>query len=240
MGCDIHLYVEVKRKGKWESADEWKDVPIDEREDGKTKEVDYDKRFYHARNYNLFSILANVRNGHGFAGVKTGEGFVPICEPKGLPADVTKLVKADSDSWNGDGHSHSWLTVAELMAYDWTQSTKLSGWLNAAEFYEWTNFGSRERGESPEGWCGGVSGSHVRHVSETEMKKLIKGVQDRCPSGYHQVLETINKELASTYVHCEWKQFYYQCCSQFLGQTLPRLWRLGAFEDVRIVFWFDN
>jgi len=29
------------------------------------------------RNYDLFAILANVRNGHGFAGIKTGGGIRP-------------------------------------------------------------------------------------------------------------------------------------------------------------------
>lgn len=45
------------------------------------------------RNYNLFSILANVRNGVGFAGCKTGEGFEPIAMPRGFPADASPAVK---------------------------------------------------------------------------------------------------------------------------------------------------
>jgi hypothetical protein len=45
------------------------------------------------RNYNLFSILADVRNGVGFAGCKAGEGFEPISMPRGFPVDASPSVK---------------------------------------------------------------------------------------------------------------------------------------------------
>lgn len=38
----------------------------------------------------------------------------------------------------------------------------------------------------------------------------------------------------------DWSVHYYEVASDFLSETLPRLWRLGQPEDVRIVFWFDN
>ncbi|EAD2030310.1 hypothetical protein Y843_03975 [Listeria monocytogenes] len=50
MGCDIHLMVEVRDK----KLDQWKEYDI---ADELLKNI--------GRNYNLFSILANVRNGVG-------------------------------------------------------------------------------------------------------------------------------------------------------------------------------
>lgn len=82
---------------------------------------------YDGRNYDAFAILADVRNGRGFAGVKTGEGFNPIADPKGVPSDASPEYKEEVESWEGDGHSHSYFTVAELKAYNWNQTTISSG-----------------------------------------------------------------------------------------------------------------
>src|SRR5262249_46209472 len=133
MGCDIHFYVEKQVNGAWYSADKWAPNEDAGDEGEPILALAYKNRFYSDRNYNLFGILANVRNGSGFAGCDTGDGFVPISEPRGIPDDVSKEVKAEADRWDGDGHSHSWLTVTELMAYDWTQTTKLRGYVSAAE-----------------------------------------------------------------------------------------------------------
>lgn len=51
------------------------------------------------RNYLRFGKLANVRSDGP--------------EPKGLPPDVSDSAGYDAECWNGDGHSHSWLTLEE-------------------------------------------------------------------------------------------------------------------------------
>ncbi len=43
------------------------------------------------RSYNTFAMLADVRNGRGFAGIKTSDGFPVIHEPRGLPSDLEML-----------------------------------------------------------------------------------------------------------------------------------------------------
>ena len=93
MGCDIHLYVERKVEGAWKSVH---DFAPDKYGEG-VADVSYEDRWYSDRNYDLFAILADVRNGHGFAGVATGEGFTPIADPKGIPADCDPQIKARSD-----------------------------------------------------------------------------------------------------------------------------------------------
>lgn len=74
---------------------------------------------YSGRNYNLFAILANLRNGRGFAGVLTGEPTVPIDAPRGVPDDASLAYRNEVDNWGTDGHSHSWFSLHELLAYDW-------------------------------------------------------------------------------------------------------------------------
>lgn len=103
MGCDIHMFVEKRINEKWECID-----TIVEDEYGNL-DVPYDKRIYHERNYSFFALLANVRND---ACVK------PISEPRGLPDDVSEIVKKVSNYWGCDGHSHSYYTLEELLEYN--------------------------------------------------------------------------------------------------------------------------
>jgi hypothetical protein len=114
LGTDISVYIEREvtdgansTKKKWISLDEWiYDPSIDE------ERVPYGKRYWIERNYLLFAILADVRNRYNIQ---------PISQPKGLPEDVSPEVKKQSDDENGDAHTRSWLTLKELLEYDWQQ-----------------------------------------------------------------------------------------------------------------------
>jgi hypothetical protein len=234
MGCDIHFYVEKKENGKWVSADTWT------KEEGeKRKSVNYDKRFYTSRNYDLFAILADVRNGRGVAGCDTGDGFVPISAPKGLPKDVCTEIKTESKGWGSDGHSHSYFTWAELFAYDWTRTTKKRGLVSASEYFDWTQGGAKERGEEPD-YCGMVGGQFVQVVSKKEMDKKIKALSTLHEKTWKKLEASVEQNLRDVYCQVEWKISYFTAAERFWSNTIPRLLRLGKPEDVRIVFWFDN
>ena len=99
MGCDIHGYIEIKIGNTWVAY----------------KELDV------RRDYRLFAILANVRNYEEF-------NIKPISEPRGLPLDVSVLAKASSDGWDSDGHSHSWISCAEI--------EDIAQWLNKTHMGE--------------------------------------------------------------------------------------------------------
>lgn len=91
MGTDIHPYVEAQDDGGV-----WRYVPFIKLEIN--------------RNYDLFGILADVRNG---------AGLEPISEPRGLPKDVapeTKALYRDECDY-----AESWVTLQELYDYDWSQ-----------------------------------------------------------------------------------------------------------------------
>lgn len=202
MGCDIHEWVEVRDPG-------CNDV-------GPWKMSTYSPELW--RNYDMFAILANVRNGHGFAGVKTGESFNPICEPKGVPEDASPEYLAEVEQWDADGHSHSWFTVQELLDYDWNQETQKQGWCSASEYLVF-----KEKG-APTSYSGGVMGGQIKHVSNEEMDRLIESGQS-----------TVNH-----YTLVKWKIKYKDHCQQLLEEVLPKLRELGPPEDVRLVFFFDN
>jgi hypothetical protein len=240
MGCDIHLYVERREAGKWVPADRW---TWDEEEGRWT--VKYDDRVYSDRNYDLFAILADVRNGYGFAGVPTGVGFIPISKPRGLPADVSDRIREEAESWGCDGHSHSFHTVAQLMAYDWTQATVKLGVVSAAEFMDWDRY-DRGQGKGPDNYAGSVSGAFVKHIPIEEMETITREWRQKLDAlrGQKEAWEAIASKFESlyeyTYTQVSWGTAYCERAQNFLARVLPRLWRIGKPEDVRIVFWFDN
>ncbi len=255
MGCDIHFYVEKKDGDQWVSADNWTD---DKYEPG-TLSIDYDDRFYNGRNYNLFAILADVRNGVGFAGCDTGDAFVPIASPRGLPSDVSPQIQRESGEYGSHGHSHSYFTVAELKAYDWAQSTKHRGWVDAWNFEVWRTEGK------PHNWSGGVSGPSIEHVSNQEVARLIDSGDlhwtseppDKNSWDHRTYTLPLSRSMQSVgfptgtlgadiakgrqyYTLVEWEEPYSVSANEFLTETLPKLEALGSPDDVRIVFWFDN
>lgn len=63
---------------------------------------------YHARDYTLFGILADVR----------GDG-PPLAAPRGVPDDASAGYRAIVERWGADGHTHSWYSLSELLATDW-------------------------------------------------------------------------------------------------------------------------
>lgn len=104
MGTDIHLFVERRTPDGWESLDTW----IEGRRG--YAYPSWDNRFYSDRNYDLFAVLADVRNSGGFK---------PISPSRGLPGDLSPNLRKYSQL--GDNHNHSWLMLRELVEYDWDQ-----------------------------------------------------------------------------------------------------------------------
>lgn len=98
MGCDIHIIAEVKKDGVWRKNIHkiFKNEFYEKDEKNKPKDMQFDfcinefeSNPTNSRNYDWFAILADVRNGRGFAGINTGDGFKVIAEPKGLPDDIS-------------------------------------------------------------------------------------------------------------------------------------------------------
>lgn len=152
MGCDIHFFVEKysdedfdgpkdvseersiklqsvlkgKKSKRWISADVWKLEEVGTEDEHWN--VPYGQGFYHGRNYYLFSILADVRN-YGSDKVK------PISAPKGIPKNASDGYKYTIGRWDGDGHSHSYFTLSQLMRVNWSKYNKdwISGFLETIQ-----------------------------------------------------------------------------------------------------------
>lgn len=231
MGCDIHMRAEKKTKKGWNLVGRRFPNPYYDPEKAKKFEGDRFSKFYSepktdepydGRNYDLFAILADVRNGRGFAGIDTGDGFKPIDFPRGIPSDASTKYKKIAKRWGEDGHSHSYFTVKELKDYDWHgQITKHRGVVNMEQYKIFKAEGK------PHEWSGDVTGGLVQMISNQEMDDLIT----------HP--ENILKNL-HYYTQVEWEESYYESTKDFVDNVIPRLEEIGDPEKVRVVFFFDN
>ena len=93
MGCDIHVFAEKK-----DDKGTWKSIP----------------RFsvFQDRNYTVFSFLAGVRRY---------DEIQAITLPRGIPKDASSTAQNSFKSWGMDAHTPSWLSLGELMAFNYDQ-----------------------------------------------------------------------------------------------------------------------
>ena len=110
MGCDIHPRAEVRRNGQWEIVGDI--FPYDDWARSYHK-CDYTNEPFYWRDYGMFGFLAGVRNY---------SAIPPISEPRGFPVDLSPELRALTDLNIWDGHSASWLSLADLFAVDYDTS----------------------------------------------------------------------------------------------------------------------
>jgi hypothetical protein len=179
---------------------------------------------YDGRNYDLFAILGNVRNGYGFAGVETGSGFKYISDGRGLPDDASDDVREAIDEDSGYMHSVSYVTLRELVDFDWDQVTTHYGVVSEEGYKQW-----KEEGQ-PQSYSGGVSGQMVVHVTNDEMEAIINGTYPK-------------EDGKNYYTRVSWTETYKDSVGSFYTDSIPKLKELSDMtdlSDVRIVFGFDS
>lgn len=235
MGCDIHLYVELQQPDNPPWPGEW----VHDRDPRFIEEYDFgpeDRGFWprwpgHGRNYAQFAILANVRNGRRLMNLGDGretdggEQFKPIAMPRGLPDDVSAEVLAESESWGVDGHSHSWLTLRELVEFDWDQTVTLRALCRDVE----------DEGR----WKDGGKAAEVQKIAQ----------KYGSPPPWAETAGGVWGTHEDEWVEIEWEAAYWQMLSRDSSWSNGSLYRLmqiltnktgGHLDNARIVFWFDN
>jgi hypothetical protein len=237
MGTDIHPRVQVH------TEEGWQDIPISE----------YPEAIWN-RDYRLFGILANVRNGVGFAGIKYGSPAKPISQERGLPPDVKARLKdgeenavlpiegrryrfmredepVDSEYWLGY-HDFTWVTLDELLKYNWTQSLWNRG---CVAWDEYVNMQTDGR-TVPEVYCGDVSGPLTIKLDAIQAGYTYAELQRRKREG-----RTISFGDLQVYVQLEWLEPIDLDCAGFTQDVMP--WLKSLTNDptkVRIVMGFDS
>jgi len=186
------------------------------------------------RHYLLFAILANVRNGFGFAGVKTFTPITPITSERGIPEELQKVIvegeaplyncwyaseyanenEEEIGSWIGD-HSFTWMTLKEILDWEhWDKREQIYGILDKDEYYR-----SIAQGNNPKYWCGGVSGTNVNIASCEE--------------------EFVKNPTKYSHINCNWVgDSYKEYCHEFLKEVE----RIKKEHNENIIFFcgFDS
>lgn len=225
MGTDIHAQIEFQTKdGKWH----WLLSGLDKRVSTHwVNPVNID------RNYDLFSILAGVRNGIGFASCDTGDGFNPISEPKGLPKDLSPELKKlnETDYIFGD-HNFSFLDAKELSSFNWKQTTIKRGVVSKEGYKQWLLTGKK----SPSQYSGGIDGKNIKTVSNAEMDDIL----------LKEASTEFKYDTTEYFTVVSWKVEYGECLDFRTSYLLRNLmWfvedRIGDdIINVRMVFGFDS
>jgi hypothetical protein len=103
MSCDITIFAEAKKKGKWQKVKKC----FTSQEGKKTEHP------FGWQNYGLFGFLADVRNYSGSETIK-----IPAGVPVGLSQEVQSEYEQAKESACCN-HSFSYLRLSDLLAFDY-------------------------------------------------------------------------------------------------------------------------
>lgn len=205
-----------------------------------------DLAWWRSRDYELFAILAGVRNYEST--------FRPIAQPRGIPKDASVPVRRQLEG--PDIHTPSWLKVSELLGAGWrSRVIRMSGaiplqacdveptvhwsgpgvddYVRVVSYQEWRSSGGIPRGYSSESMVASrLLPNHL--LSAKRAAEVLDGRAD--------VLEHVASRLREEkfYVSVLWDQTYAQFVPHFVEFVEQLLLPVGPPDRVRIVFGFDN
>lgn len=196
--------------------------------------VDPVGNFFDWRDYALFAIVADVRNG---------TDLLSIEYPRGVPDDCCEQVRGEIERWQNDAHHHGWLTLRELLAFDWTITKPQTGWVGPQQWFGWT------QRRAPTEWIEHVSGDCPCRRSNAEFERVMATLESERKfaslaedSHLARFCEILGHTAPVTEI--TWQIAYHELVApKFWTSTIPRLLALSGsptFDDVRIVFFFDN
>ena len=260
MGTDIHLHVEAQgtADNRWHKLE--RSLSYSDLFGRTTTSINF--RWGEGRNYDVFAMMADVRNGRGFAGVDLGDGFIPIATPKGIPEDADYNIHEEAEQWGVDGHSHSYLTLRELLDLEdsgyWDNKTEHRGVVMRAELEQAKNDGivlevnedhnTARLSGPPRSWAGGISGPDPTDIFRISWEGTYR------ESGGWLLNTTIPllRELGDSY---EMNHFFGEGIKKereeagIEGNFYPTVitdphramehW-VDVADRIRLVFWFDN
>lgn len=251
MGRDIHLYVEKLINDQWVNVDQWKVIQYPDSGNIRKEVI---KPFYSGRNFPLFNLLTNMY-GYNRYGIKY------IAKAKGFPDNVSIEL---SDKFNScsDFHTPSYLTLQELMDFDWLASIKVKGFTNLLGYkyalqedgdlnsYLLNNkknnndqsdndrFISLDDGllKLKDYWKKVETKSGEDETRDELFKTPEHDTESLCPYSELFLTRLINIDYEVNYIELV------ETDGSFFTNTMSRLKCLanGDLDSVRIVFWFDN
>lgn len=224
MYCDIYMYAEIMKDNQWYKV---KNYFLNNK--FKPQEENYINEFgdkinyyrcdhpYQDKNYNLFSILANIRNDNL-------DQFDYISVPRGIPVNISPALNKIIQMKEDNIHSISYIYLNELIKFNWCKKISKRVLLNEKNFLLYQEgYRDLEYFENAS-----YIFKNYKIVYPFEMKELLK--ENDIEDNYYFTMVKMNF-------------YYYQLCEKFVTETIPSLLKLSSKNennDVRIVFWFDG
>lgn len=206
MGTDVHAIWQKKTENGWE---------------------DIYSNWDQDRDYLLFAVLADVRNGMVF------DPIIPISKPRGFPSDFTlvedghpiqsqscvpnwkqKYYRENDPFWMGD-HSYTWLSGKEMLDWYETEGKKeqrTGGFLSRHTYEKW------DKKTEPESYCSGIWNKTFVIISEDDS-------------------EEIKNADNWTHIQCTWSYTIGEKLSYFFDEV-RRLVEIHG--EIRLVAGFDS
>lgn len=256
MGCDIHIRIERQHAdGTWLRVpyvvEHW--MPRDEvvTNDRKAWErIDAAiaagaallPSCFISRNYDLFGILADVRNGTGFAGIYTGAGWKSIAPRRGFPVDTLAseddgespdAAEDDDDRWLGD-HSFTHIALDELRAFGWdTVVSTSAGLVGERVWRAWIEARRGDPQAQPATWCGDATGLGLRKITEADAYRRLQANVPLTSEEPRAIAEPV-------LVRAEWQVTARAATYDWPGRILPILEQIAGGQPLRLVLGFDS
>lgn len=231
MGTDINLCVEIKGR----DDDEWRPIlapnPYYDKADPESRPYS-PSEMYNIRNSDLFAILAGLGNRTIGPGGDRYDKFTIISRPRGLPPDVSREVRkeyetllTDYDGWDEEEFYISWLTIGEILAFDWNRLGEIKINVSEKNYLNLMNDRLLVRD-------GDIDLHKIRNISQSEMDRIISGETPREEGAFYYSLiekDITYRKLVNPFLEfCEYLDFQFST-----GSNAER----GS--NVRLVFWFD-
>lgn len=261
MGTDIHPAVEVRRNGVWryhrpkepcrwynevwsvaeaarinantEYVTKYGPVVVGSRRNTWDRCKTRLPEFFSERNYRAFAVLGDVRNGSGFAGVYTHDPIDPISSERGWPEGMAHETRAKMSN----EHSETWVSLAELQAYDYNQMIQEGGVLDEQEYQR-----CALEGDDPKNWSGGISGQNIVIVTPGEYALMFDSPIELLQSDWRK--NASYDKTKRYFISHRWQRKLRDEVKAIPDEMIPYLERLvpkgGTPEDVRLVFDFDS
>jgi hypothetical protein len=151
-----------------------------------------------------------------------------IAPPRGLPDDASRetVVALAEARDRSPRRRPSWLTLDEMLAFDWEHEVERSGWLPLGHYPRFL-----EIGRPPDDMTWSIDqleaeGAGYAYLSEDEARRLL----DAGPQ------LAIPRPREDMFVRVQWREPYRHQAKEFVRFLEDSLTPLGSPDDVRIVF----
>lgn len=201
----------------------------------------YLRSWFDSRNYNLFSILANVRNDGNILDYK---------DARGVPPDASEEYRKEANC--SDYHHHSYFTLAELK--EWLGKLCKESFIEEGVVSAYVAEQYLKTRKSPTSWSRSISGGNIRVFDLADFMRFRSKItylgDGKEPDGilkfadmspFHRSYLDIPMHLTycQVYVKMSWIRSYEGVLGEFT-RMMNEVLQFGGPDELRIVFHFDN